>query len=336
MNWYLQSGNDADVVISSRICLARNLAGFPFKLNQKQKEEIENKIKDNLYAIGYGLQFFKLKDMDDITKMSLVEKNLITPQFAMNKQQEGSILLNEEENICMMIHEKDQLRIQVFSSGFDLEHILDLAIEIDQKIEGILEYATSQKYGYLTASPSNCGTGLRASTMIHLPALLKTGNIRKTLDMLPKFNIQVKGTYGENSEATGDMFQISNQVTLGMTEQEICENVKIITEKLVEQERNARKFLAKDSIELEDIIYRSYGILRNCRRISSQEARELISNCKLGVDLGILKELTDVQIQKLYLNTKPATMQKFLGEQYEAIERDMKRSEIIQKIMKEK
>ena len=337
MNWYLQSGNDSDVAISTRIRLARNLNGFKFQLRSNEEIELlENKIKENLYGIGYGLKFFRLKDMDDITKMSLVEKNLISPDFILKRNETGSILINDDENICIMIGEEDHLRIQVFNSGLDLENTLNLAIELDEKIGNTLGYAINKKYGYLTSCPSNVGTGLRASVMIHLPALAKTGNTIKVLEAVNNFGINIRGVYGENTESTGDMYQISNKQTLGVTEKEIIQNLKVVVEKIIKQERTARKFLAKDSVELEDKIYRSYGILSNCRKVTSEETRNLLSNIKLGTDLGILKELTDFKVKKLYLYTKPASLQKYVGEQYETIERDIKRAEVIKQIINEK
>ena len=148
MNWYLQSSEDCDVVKSSRIRLARNLNGFKFNLENKSEiEQLENKIKDNLYSIGYGLKYLKLKDMDDITKMSLVEKNLISPEFALNKSETGSILINDEENICIMINEEDHLRMQFFGEGLAIKELMGLAVELDQKLEKFIEYAYSEKYG---------------------------------------------------------------------------------------------------------------------------------------------------------------------------------------------
>ncbi len=337
MNWYLQSSENSDVAKSTRIRLARNLKDFKFNLSKKEDiEALENKIKENLYQIGYGLKFLKLKDMDDITKMSLVEKNLISPDFVLKKNETGSILINDEENICIMICNEDHLEIQVFNCGLDLENTLNLAIELDEKIEKALGYSISKKYGYLTACPNNVGTGLRASVMLHLPALSKTRNTKKVLEAINSFGINIRGVYGENTESTGDMYQISNKQTLGISEKEIIENLKVIVEKIIKQERQARKILAKDDISLEDLIYRSYGILKNCKKISSEETRELLSNIKLGTDLGILKELTDLKVQKLYLYTKPANLQKYVGNQYEAIERDIKRAEIIKQIIEEK
>ena len=337
MNWYLQSGKNADVAISTRVRLARNLSEFKFNLKDKESVKLlEEKIKDIPWTVGYGLKFFKLKDMDDITKMSLVEKNLISPEFALNKNELGSILINDDENICIMVNEEDHLRIQVFSSGFDIENTLNLAKELDEKIGNALNYAMSEDYGYLTSCPTNVGTGLRVSVMVHLPALSKTKNIQNVLDAIANFGVNIRGIYGENSKSSSDMFQISNKQTLGITEDEIAKNIKIITEKVIEQERVARKFLIKDNLELEDKVYRSFGILKNCRKISSEETRDLLSIVKLGTDLGILDEMTDLKVLKLYLYTKPANLQKYLGEEYDSLERDVKRAEVIKQIIDEK
>lgn len=331
MSWYMQGGPDSDVVVSTRIRFARNIAGFKFNLqNEQEIQKLEEKIKDNLYAIGYGLKFFKLKDMDDITKMSLVEKNIISPEFILNKNEKGSILISDDENICIMINEEDHLKLQVFSSGFDLENTLNLAIEIDQKLEEILGYATSKKYGYLTTYPNNCGTALKASVMLHMPAMLRAGNINNILYTISSFELNVKCDFEKNHN---DILQISNKRTLGLTEKEIIENIKVITQKLIEQERKARKMLAKANIDLEDKICRSYGIITNCKKISEEETNKLLSNVKLGVDLGILQKITDAKIRKLYLYTKPANMQKKLGMQYDKLNQDIKRAEIIKTIV---
>ena len=336
MNWYLQSGNEADVAISTRIRLARNINGFTFALKKDgEREALENKVKEVLFGIGYGLKFLKLKDMDDITKMSLVEKHLISPNFALEQNENGSILINEEENICIMIGEEDHLRIQVFSSGLDLENTMNLAIELDEKLGELLGYDISKKYGYLTRCPSNVGTGLRASVMLHLPAISMTGNDKKILESLSGLGMVVRGGYGENSEIEGQIYQISNYQTLGISENEIIENLKVMVEQIIKQERQARKFLTKDVLSLEDKIYRSYGILINARKISTQETMKLLSMVKMGTDLGILPEMTDKKIKELYLYTKPANLQKYKQEQYEIIERDIKRAEIIKQILNE-
>ena len=334
MNWYLQSAKDSDVAISSRIKFSRNLKGFKFNLKDRNSiEELENKIKDNLYLIGYDLKFIKLKDLDDITKQSLVEKNLITQDFAFNKSDVGSILINDEENICIMINEEDHLKIQVFSSGLDLENILNLAIEIDKKIGNILGYATNKKYGYLTSNPNNCGTGLRASVLVHLPALLETGNINQIFDIVSKFEVNIRRMNNKIKADENDMFLITNKKTIGLTENEIIQSINIIAQKIIEQERRIRKLLAKNSIELEDRIYRSYGILTNSRKISLEEANKLLSYVKIGTDLGILKELDDLKVQKLYLYIKPANMQKYLEKVLNSEDKDIERANVIKQII---
>ena len=338
MNWYLETGKETDVVKSTRIRFLRNIKGFKFKLDPVEQEKLENKIKENLYSIGYGLKFLKLKDMDSITKTSLVEKNLISPSFLAKKGNSGSILINDEENICIMIGGEDNLSIQVFSSGLELENTLNLAIEVEEKIGNILGYSVNKKYGYLTSSLNDIGTALKVSVMVNLPALSKTGNLRALINTIRDFNVEICGEYGKvtknnvNSEET--IFQISNKQTLGITEKEIMQNIKVITEKIIEQERKARKMLTKESLELEDLIGRSYGILTNCRKISYEEAKELITNIKIGTDLGLIDNLTDLKIQKLYLYTKPANLQKYLGEKYDKADQEIKRAEIIKQIIK--
>ena len=333
MNWYLQSSENSDVIRSSRIRFVRNINGINFKLGLKDREILENKIKDNIYNIGYGLKFLKLKDMDDITKRSLIEKNLISPTYGMNE--DGSILINDEENICIMIGGENHLNIQVFNEGLELENTLNLAIEIEEKIGEILGYSISKKYGYLTKSLNDVGTGLKVSVMLELPALAKTENLKQILDTIRDFNINIDGEYGKTSKNTKYVYQISNRQTIGITEKEIVNNVKVITKKLVEQERKARKILAKEGIELEDTINRSYGILENCKKILYDEAKELLTNVKLGVDLGVFDKLTDLQIKKLFLYIKPANLQKYYGEEYDKIEQNIKRADLIQKMSKE-
>jgi len=336
MNWYLENREDSDVVKSTRIRFVRNINNFNFRLKESELQELEEKIKENLYGIGYGLKFLKLKDMDNITKTSLVEKNLISPTFLAKRGQTGSILINDEENICIMIGGENNLSIQVFSPGLELENTLNLAIEVEEKIGNLLGYSVNKKYGYLTSSLNDLGTGLKASVMVTLPALSKTGNLGKMLDTIRNFNLEIAGEYGKTSKNKGYIYQISNKQTLGITEKEIIENIKVITKKLIEQERLARKMLTKEEIELEDIIGRSYGILMHCRKISYDEAKELLTNIKLGTDLGLLDDLTDLKVQKLYLYTKPANLQKYLGEKCSKVEQDIKRAEIIKQIIKEK
>lgn len=337
LNWYLQNGKESDVVVSSRIRLARNLSNFPFitKQTKDTRENLENTIKEIVPNLGYNFKFVKLQDMDEITKMSLLEKHLVSPNFVMNKENTGAMLINDDENISIMINEEDHLRIQVMTSGLDLENLMNLSIELDEKIGKLLPYAYNEKYGFLTSCPTNVGTGLRASVMVHLPGLARTGNINKILEVINSFGMNIRGIYGEGSKAAADMYQVSNKQTLGISEAEIVKNLQLITEKIIEQERLARKILARDSIELEDKVYRAYGVLTNAKKISSEEARDLLSEVKLGTDLGIIQELTDLKVKKLELYTKPANLQKYLGKQIDSYERDIKRAEVIKQIVEE-
>ena len=329
MNWYLQSGKESDVALNSKISLARNINGYLFELeNDEQLESLENKIKENLYNIGYDLKFMKLTDMDDVTVQSLVEKGIINSEFAKEKRNTGSILINDDENICIEINGENHLNIQVFASGIDLKSILQLAKEIDIKIGNLLDYSISKKYGYLTKYLNNLGTGLKASVKLHLPGLAKTRNVKKVAEVVSTFGINTK-------LESGDIYEISNQKTLGITEEEIVANIHVVAEKMIAQEREARKILEENSIELEDKVYRSYGILSNCRKINFRELSNLMSDIKLGTDLGILPELTDLKVMKIYLYTKSANLQKYCGKQLDKMQRDIKRAEIIKQIIKE-
>ena len=267
MNWYLQNGKDSDVVISSRVRLARNIEKYPFtiKCSKQQFDSIIEEIKEITPSLGYGLKFVALKDIDDITKVSLVEKHIVSPDFAMKDNINGAILINDDENICIMINDEDHIKLQVFSSGQDLENLKNLIVEIDEKLGDLVTYSYSKQFGFLTVSMASVGTGMKASVMVHLPALTLTGNIGKVLHIVNNFGMNIRGMYGENTQSGGDIYQISNNQTLGLTEDEIIKNITTIVDKVIEQERLARKYLTKNALELEDRVYRSYGILTNAR-----------------------------------------------------------------------
>ena len=334
-NWYLQSGKESDIVISSRARLARNLAEFNFsnKYVKDESKSVLDKLEEITPSLGYGLRFCKMDNIDDITKISLMEKHLISPEFAMKDKPNQAILINDEENICIMVNEEDHLRIQVFSSGLELENLVGLVTEIDDKLSTLVNYAYSKDYGYLTACPTNVGTALRISIMVHLPGLTLTGNIAKVLRAVNSFGMNIRGIYGEGSESKGDIYQIFNNQSLGLTEKEIMKNVKAVTDKIIEQERLARKNLTKKSIDLEDRVYRAYGILVNSRKITSDECKRLLSDVKLGTDLGIIAELNDAKIKELDLYTQSGNLQKKVGNELEAYERDIKRAELIKEII---
>ncbi len=335
-NWYLEDGKESDVVVSTRVRLARNIVGYNFENNmsQKEKEEIEEKAQNVISKIGYGLKFFKLSDIDEISKQALVEKNIISPDLA-KKSENKAILINEEENICIMVNEEDHLRIQTFREGLEPKELLKLATEIDKKIEENIDYAYSEKFGYLTACPTNIGTAIRISVMVHLPALARTGNLNKLLQIVNNLGMEVRGIYGEGSKSACDMYQISNKQTLGVSEEEICKNIKAIVEKIIQQEKTARKYLCKNEIELEDRVYRDYGILTNARKLNSSETEKLMSELKLGTDLGIIPELNDFKVKKIMLYSKPANLQKYCGRIMEEEEQEIERAKVIKKIISE-
>jgi len=337
-NWYLQNGKESDVVISTRVRLARNIEGFAFerKCDAKLREDILKKVEEIVPNLGYGLQLLKLKDMDEITKEELIEKNLISLEFVNNGDDSSAILINKEENICIMINEEDHIRIQVFSEGMEIRNLMNLAIEIDKKLEKLLPYSYSKKYGYLTACPTNVGTGLRVSTMLHLPGLAKTGNLVKVLRIVNNFGMSVRGVYGEGTDSRGNIYQISNNQTLGITEQEIAKDVISITQKVIEQERLARKYLGKTGLELENKLYRSFGLIMYSKMLTLEECMGLLSDVKLGTDMGIIKELNDGKIKKLWLYTKYANMQKYFGQTINEKEESIKRAEVVQQIINEK
>lgn len=335
MSWYLQSGKESDVVISSRVRLSRNIKGIPFTTRAKASDlkRVFDLMKEATLSLGYGLNFIALKDMDDLTRNALAEKHIISMELAKSQNPYAAILINDDENICIEVNEEDHIKLQVFSSGLDLENLMNLAIEIDQKLEEIIPYSFNEKYGYLTACPTNVGTGLKASVLVHLKALSMTGNARKVLNAINGLGMNVRGLYGEGTKVEGDMYQISNNQTLGITEKEIIKNLNLITQKIIKQEKYARKYLAQKEIELEDIVYRDYGILVNARKLSEEETKDLLSSVKLGCDLGIISEVDDKKILELMLYTKDSNLQKRVGKKLNSYEREIERANVVKQIL---
>lgn len=336
MNWYCEPGKENDVVLSTRIKLSRNFADIPFiaKATEKDLQNVVERMQKILPKLGYGLKLQRLKDMDLITKQSLLEKNLVNQEFISDNTDVEAICINDEENICIMLNELDHIEIQVFNSGLEIDNSFNLISEIDQKLRNEEKIAFDKKFGYLTSDLVNVGTGMKASILVHLPGLKKTGNLQKILDIVENFGMNIRNEYGEYSKKDSDVYQISNRQTLGISEKDTIANLKIITEKIVEQERIARKFLAENSKNLEDSIYRSLGILLYAKRMSLEESNKLISEVKLGVDLGILLELTDIKIKKMLLYTKTANLQKYVGRTLTKDEMQIERAKILQNIIK--
>ncbi len=334
MSWYLEDGKDSDVVVSSRVRIARNIAGKKFVSTASDEE-----LKDVLMTIKNSnidsdLRFINLSDLDELMKNSLVEKRVISRDLL--EMKETGILLNDTEDISIMINEEDHFRIQVMKPGFNLDEALSDAIKVDEKISSKINYAYNDKYGFLTACPTNLGTGLRASVMLHLPALRLIGKIEKVLEVVNKVNLNVRGVYGEGTEAIGDLYQVSNKISLGVTEEEIVENVKLIVQKLIEQERKAREYLKNQGETFEDKISRTYGNLVYARKMTYSECAKIISIVRLGISMGIITEIDNKKLNKISILTKPATLQKYLKKELSAEERDIERAKVIKQIIESK
>ena len=334
MSWYLEDGKDSDVVVSSRVRIARNIAGKKVVSTASDEElkDILMTIKNS--NIDSDLHFINLSDLDELMKNSLVEKRVISRDLL--EMKETGILLNDTEDISIMINEEDHLRIQVMKPGFNLDEALSDAIKVDEKISSKINYAYNDKYGFLTACPTNLGTGLRASVMLHLPALRLTGKIEKVLEVVNKVNLNVRGVYGEGTEAIGDLYQVSNKISLGVTEEEIVENVKLIVQKLIEQERKAREYLKNQGETFEDKISRTYGNLVYARKMTYSECAKIISIVRLGISMGIITEIDNKKLNKISILTKPATLQKYLKKELSAEERDIERAKVIKQIIESK
>jgi protein arginine kinase len=331
--WVKDSGEADDVVVSGRIRLARNLKGLPFPnhAGEKQLAEVNQRLMQAIQAPApFGaLTSIPVEELSANERMVLVEKHLCSPQFVENPHLR-TLIVNREQTISIMVNEEDHLRLQSITAGFALENALDLINQVDDYLEEALEFCFDEGYGYLTACPTNVGTGIRASVMLHLPALTMVDQIKRVLAALTHIGINVRGFYGEGTEAFGDLFQISNQVTLGHSEEDLTNNLKSICRQVIEQERSIREALLKESrIQLEDKVFRSFGLLTQARLISSQDALKLLSDVKLGVDLGIIPNVNKPVVKELMFITRSAMVQRLIGKELSPAERDYYRAAVI-------
>ena len=332
---------EADVAISSRIRLARNLEAYPFtpRLARAQDAEILGKVKNAIFnssdAEAKGLSYIEMQFIKPIDKQVLVEKHLISPEFAEGDRSRAAII-SRDERISIMVNEEDHLRLQCIFPGMQIEEAWKLCNEMDTQLEEKLDFAFDKSSGYLTCCPTNTGTGIRASVMLHLPALSMTGYIKGILETCSKLGVAVRGMYGENSEASGNMFQISNQVTLGQTEKEIIACIGSITSQIAEQERILRVELYKQNpIRFEDKIFRSLGLLLNARIMSTEESLKLLSDVRLGVIMGLMAGMEMEDLNDMMLIIQPAYLQKLSGGQLSPDERDQRRAELIRNKLKD-
>jgi protein arginine kinase len=336
--WLKGTGPNSDIVISSRIRLARNLEKFPFPhwANPKQGEEILETVAQAVSKIDYlkNTTNFRLADLEILDKQFLVERHLMSREHA-QKTDHKAVVIDSEEIVSIMVNEEDHLRIQVMQSGFNLYEAWNIINRIDDCLAAELSFAFMADWGYLTACPTNTGTGMRGSVMLHLPALVMARQIDRVLAAIAKLSFTTRGLYGEGTQASGNFFQISNQVSLGQSEAEIIENINGLIRQITEQENQARTaMLSRNSAMLEDRINRSLGILKNAYIINSQETIELLSMVRLGSDLGMIKDIDRRTINELFIITQPAHLQKIMKKKLSTQERDVKRAEIIRNKLK--
>ncbi len=330
MLWYENKNND--IVVSTRIRLARNLKDTPFPMFMS--EDAKSKAADTLTAalvegnsaIAKDFTVYKLDEMTDTDKQAMIEEHLISPDIAKGKG--GRVLVSNDKTMSIMLMEEDHIRLQIIKSGYELDSAYELADKVDDVIEENVDYAFDKDFGYLTSCPTNAGTGLRASVMLHLPALVMTGNIQRVLSSASNMGIAVRGIYGEGSRSVGDMYQFSNQVTLGASERDIISKLKGIVDQIIELEKQARENLMKENkTALEDRVWRSYGTLKYARVLSSEEAKKLLSDVMLGINMGIIN--SDANIVELMIKSEPCQIMKAAGKNLDAGERDTARASMI-------
>jgi len=336
--WMSESGASSDVVISSRVRLARNLRDMPFPhiLGEKEAQNVLRQIFDAAESIrdkGFGGDLINvdLQELSPLDRQVLVEKHLISPQHAELGYGRG-LVLKGDETVAAMVNEEDHLRLQCLKSGLELSEAWILASGIEDLLGEILDFAYDEKIGYLTACPTNAGTGMRASVMVHLPALAAGNEVSRVLGAVNKVGLLVRGLYGEGTEGQGNVFQISNQITLGQNEEEILENLSLVANQVVSEEKRVRESLIKTRrAEVEDRIWRALGILSNARTITSNEAIRLWSDVRLGVALGIIPGLTTKEINEILVLSRPNFVQRIFGRVMPPEERDVKRAELIRR-----
>ncbi|RNB78941.1 protein arginine kinase [Brevibacillus nitrificans] len=334
-NWMKGEGPDSDIVISTRLRIARNLRQHPFPLlaTDSQGEEVVRKVTEvaesDAMRKRHHLQVLQMDQVNPLEKRVLVEKHLISPHLA-EESRKGAVLLSTDESVSIMVNEEDHIRIQVLLPGFRLNEAWEIGTKIDDIFEKNLNYAFDETRGYLTSCPTNVGTGIRASVMLHLPALVMTQQISRILQAINQVGLVVRGIYGEGSEALGNLFQLSNQVTLGMSESDILSNLYGVARQIIEQERVARTYLLEHTrVSLEDRIFRSYGILMYARTVESKEAAQRLSDVRLGIDLGVIPDVSPLVLNELLVTTQPGFLQQHAGQKLTPDQRDERRARLI-------
>lgn len=333
-SWYTTHAPEDDIAVSTRIRLARNLSGLPFpaRMTPEQRKELNLKVKNAVLQsntpFAKSLKYIDMADVPQTEIAAMVERHIISPEFA-EENADRAIIISADESISIMIGEEDHVRIQVILGGLQLEKAYDTAEQLDSLLYNELHFAFDRSLGFLTECPTNLGTGLRASVMLHLPVTESNGEISSIAETVGKIGFTVRGMYGEGTKASASMYQVSNQITLGISEKNAIDNLKIITAQLIDKERKARNGLNK--IKLEDMCFRALGTLQNSRILSSKEMMDLLSRIKLGISMGIIK--TDVLPIKLFIEGQPNMLMKKYG-QLEPEERDIYRAAFMRDALK--
>lgn len=354
-SWLDYDTTDSSIVLSSRVRYARNLSGYPFP-NRATMSELNQVFEMINLTITQKPSFTELLSetepitIDKISRLQaefLLERHLISPDFIqksatrkdtkqIHNLRTRGVFISQNETISLMINEEDHLRFQVIMPGLNFEHGFELLNQLDNHLESLLRFAYSPQYGYLTACPSNIGTGLRASVLIHLPALVLTKEIDKILRAIWQINYTVRGLYGEGTETKGHFFQVSNTISLGQSESEIIEGITKITKQLIDYEEKSRDYLLKNmKYEIEDKVYRAYAVLNSARLITSEEALNLLATVRLGVATQLFSNISINTLNKIMILLRPANLQIFYNQKMTPRERDEKRAVLIRQILLE-
>ncbi len=331
VNWLRATGPESDVVISSRLRLARNLAAYPFlsRLASAQRDAIIQEVGDVVRGSNFlkSAHYLTSTELTELDRQFLLERHLVSRELFL-EEGKSAVAITPDEMVSLMVIEEDHLRLQTFQSGLNLVEAWRIADEIDNELEKSLDYAFDANLGYLTACPTNVGTGIRASCMLHLPSLVLTKQVHKVLQALSKLNLAVRGLYGEGTQASGNFFQFSNQITLGQPEEEIISNLEGVIRQVITHEREAREYLKKKrKAKMEDQIWRALAVLKAARMMSSSEAIQLLSLVQVGIDVEVLpKQVTHTDLNQLFLLIQPAHLQKMNGKELSAGDRDARRA----------
>ncbi|MGI6168992.1 MAG: ATP--guanido phosphotransferase [Christensenellales bacterium] len=328
--WFDWSDSNSDIVLCSRARLARNLKDVPFPrmLDREASEQVVNRVREAMEGSGYHI--LKMKEIGPVDRLALVERHIISPQLANNP--EGAVFYSPDESVAVMVNEEDHLRIQALSGSFEVDKACDMAQSTDDFLAGRLPIAYDKNFGFLTCCPTNTGTGLRISVMVHLPALTMSGNISGIIQAVGQFGMTARGLYGEGSAPSGSLYQFSNQITLGVSETELRNSVMGTMGSIMQREREARQLLVKD-YGLEDKVWRAYGILTHARSIGIQEFMDLISSLKLGISVGLIGNLQQEALHRLIVEAQAGCLQKRHGAQADTPETDRLRADFVREAL---